>query len=65
MEKNSEPGCAGKPISAAMHMFSADLISGCRMFAELAKKANSINEVRYCNTACIFFATSLEMMFII
>ena len=58
MDINSESTCAGKPIRAAMHMFSADLISGCRMFAEMATKAKSVNEVRYYNTACIFFANS-------
>ncbi len=59
MDTNCESTCAGKPIRAAMHMFSADLIGGCRMFAETAKKAKSVNEVRYYNAACIFFATSV------
>jgi hypothetical protein len=58
MDINSESTCAGKPIRAAMHMFSEDLISGCRMFAEMAKKAKSEDEIRYHNTACILFSTS-------
>ena len=58
MDIKSESTCVGKPIRAAMYMFSADLISGCKMFAEMAKKAKAVNKVRYNNTACIFFATS-------
>jgi hypothetical protein len=50
--------CAGKPISAAMHMFSSDLIRGCQDFAEKARNADTDEEARVYNTACIFFATS-------
>jgi hypothetical protein len=50
--------CAGKPISAAMHMFSSDLIRGCQDFAEKACNADTDEEARVYNTACLFFATS-------
>ena len=56
--KNQNNTCAGKPIKAAMHMFSSDLIKGCNSFAEKAKAASKNEEVRFFNTACIFFATS-------
>jgi len=55
---NNESSCAGKPIKAVMDMFSADLINGCRMFANMAKETKSVNEVKHYNTACIFFATN-------
>jgi len=58
MNSKNESSCAGKPIKAVMEMFSADLIGGCRMFANLAKETKSVNEVIHFNTACIFFATS-------
>ena len=50
--------CAGMPISAAMHMFSSDLIRGCQDFAEKARNADTDEEARIYNTACLFFATS-------
>jgi len=58
MDTNGESTCAGKKIRASMQMFSHDLLDGCIMFAELAKKAQSENKIRCYNTACIFFATS-------
>lgn len=50
--------CAGKSISTAMHMFSSDLIRGCRDFAEKGRNADTNEEARVYNTACLFFATS-------
>ena len=50
--------CAGKPISAAMHMFSNDLLQGCLKLAEQAKTASSDEDVRVFNSACVFFAVS-------
>jgi len=58
MDTGSESTGNRKHIRAAMETFSIDLISGCRMFADLSKKAKSINEIKYFNTACILFATS-------
>ncbi|MDA3833114.1 MAG: hypothetical protein PF495_06920 [Spirochaetales bacterium] len=59
-ENNAKPEtiCAGKAIRAAMHMFSADLSRGCKAFAEKAQNAETNDEVRVYNTACILFATS-------
>jgi hypothetical protein len=51
--------CAGMPISAAMHMFSSDLIRGCQDFAEKARNADTDEKARIYNTACLFFATSM------
>ncbi len=56
--KGSDATCAGKPIRAAMHMFSSDLIRGCKEFAEKARNAKIHENVRVYNAACIFFATS-------
>jgi hypothetical protein len=56
--KNSEATCAGKPIRAAMHRFSEDLIRGCTEFAEKARNAETNEDARCYNTACIFFAVS-------
>jgi len=50
--------CAGKPIKAAMHIFSSDLMRSCQDFAEKARNAHTDKEVRAYNTACVFFATS-------
>ncbi len=49
--------CAGMPISAVMHMFSSDLIRGCQDFAEKVRNADTDEEARIYNTACLFFAT--------
>lgn len=54
----SKATCAGEPIRAAMHMFSADLIRGCNDFAQKARNTNTDEEVRFYNTACLFFAAS-------
>jgi hypothetical protein len=55
---DQDANCAEKSIIAAMHMFSSDLIRGCRDFAEKAHNAGTDEEARVYNTACLFFATS-------
>jgi len=57
---NSEsPSCAGKEIKGAMHIFSTDLLQGCSYFSFQAQKVDTEEEIRFFNTACIVFATSI------
>ena len=56
--KTSTNTCAGKPIRAAMQMFSRDLIYGCKEFAKKAENTDSDKKIRVYNTACILFAIS-------
>ncbi len=55
---DSDHTCAGKPISATMHMFSHDFVTGCKMFAEKAQDTDNDEETRALNAACVLFATS-------
>lgn len=51
--------CAGAPVVGSAHMFSKDLLQGCKYFAEKAESSTNCEETLYANTACILFATSV------
>lgn len=56
VENNMNDTCAGKPIKAAMHMFSSEFLAGCKKFAELASLSDCEQDVRLFNTSCIINA---------
>lgn len=50
--------CAGHKVKGVMAIFSQELLDGCAYFAKIAKQSNDTKEVKYSNTACIFFSVS-------
>ena len=57
--EGSSGTCAGAQVLGSTHMFSRELMEGCRYFAAKAKSSNDCGEILYTNTACILFSTSV------
>ena len=53
-----EGSCAGKPINAAMHSFSAGFSAGCKKFAVLASGTDDPQEIRAFAASSIINASS-------
>ena len=51
-----ENTCAGKPIKSAMHIFSSDLLKGCKRFVELIELNNNDQDIVIFNTSCVLNA---------